>query len=67
MHVEQLRDLKLSEDNCDALDVSYLIFDRFSAPARMQLLRKNVKACWLNKLTTNFWFIDVGSSSVNAR
>ena len=40
MRVEQLRDLKLSEDNCDALDVSY--FDRTSAPARMQLLRKKM-------------------------
>ena len=63
--MEQLWDLKLSEDNCDALDVSYL--DRTSAPARTSCSEKNVKAFWLKKLTTNFWFIDLGSFSVNAR
>ena len=42
MRVEQLRDLKLSEDNCDALDVSY--FYRTSEPARTQLLHATLSS-----------------------
>ena len=54
MRVEQLRDLKLSEDNCDARDVSY--FDRMSA-LECSFTEKMLKRLGFNLLTTNFWIV----------